>query len=186
MTRDSLPWTTIQSIAAPTAQQEIREIATQQPVLLQRMKIAANGSNAILERILSGTPYDIVEINWIEDAVRQWAVWLQETLNTTFPLINNKSFTFPLRAGRGGALEWRAKRAIHLASYSLIADWWCLWAIQIQKTSRSSKRNKTRRNPATRKNPRLRPRRVPARKSNRGFQPGRLHTVKIKTPRLRA
>ena len=94
MTREALPWSTVENIARPENQQKVRELTASLHTTLQRLQVAAADAAPVLHAVFEGRPYRTVEIRELERATREWAEWLRQTLDSVFPVANSNTSTF--------------------------------------------------------------------------------------------
>ncbi|HEY5892134.1 MAG TPA: DUF4011 domain-containing protein [Chthoniobacterales bacterium] len=94
MMQEALPWATIEKVAQPEAQQQIRELTTRVEVMLRRLESCTVAANVILEPLFNGRSYRSIELEEFRRVTAEWSEWLRQTLDAVFPVAIQKSSTF--------------------------------------------------------------------------------------------
>jgi very-short-patch-repair endonuclease len=94
MTREALPWATVEKIAQPEAQRQVREFTTRLEAVFRRLESCTAAANVILEPLFEGRSYRSIELEDFCRVTTGWSDWLRQTLDAVFPVAIHKSSTF--------------------------------------------------------------------------------------------
>lgn len=94
MTREALPWSTVEKIAQPETQRRVREVTAQLENVLRRLETCTGDAQAILEPLFEGRTYRTIELEDFRRVTTEWSEWLRQTLDAVFPVALHKTSTF--------------------------------------------------------------------------------------------
>ncbi len=94
MSREALPWATVEKIAEPEAQRQVREFTARLEAVFRRLESCTAAANVILEPLFEGRSYRSIELEDFRRVTAEWSEWLRQTLDAVFPVAIHNSSTF--------------------------------------------------------------------------------------------